>query len=228
MMFGSVIEGVKKIEIPTNMVSNLGDIKTARVSENVIDGMRKYYENNTKMVSSMEKETYRERITKLYNKLEGIKPVDSNVNGVIYLNDYLEKGITVKPSVSALKQVWTEYRLIYNELEKKEEKNMEENIDVSDSYVLSNFDEIYDRLSRKIDGVGDYVEKLTEMKESVNTSTSALELEKQDLQRMKQEFARYKEEEERKLDIQKEELKKKMDKIDSLVKVFDLKMSDII
>lgn len=227
-MFGSVIEGVKKIEIPTNMVSNLGDIKTARVSENVIDGMRKYYENNTKMVSSMEKETYRERITKLYNKLEGIKPVDSNVNGVIYLNDYLEKGITVKPSVSALKQVWTEYRLIYNELEKKEEKNMEENIDVSDSYVLSNFDEIYDRLSRKIDGVGDYVEKLTEMKESVNTSTSALELEKQDLQRMKQEFARYKEEEERKLDIQKEELKKKMDKIDSLVKVFDLKMSDII
>lgn len=227
-MFGSVIEGVKKIEIPTNMVSNLGDIKTARVSENVIDGMRKYYENNTKMVSSMEKETYRERITKLYNKLEGIKPVDSNVNGVIYLNDYLEKGITVKPSVSALKQVWTEYRLIYNELEKKEEKNMEENIDVSDSYVLSNFDEIYDRLSRKIDGVGDYVEKLTEMKESVNTSTSALELEKQDLQIMKQEFARYKEEEERKLDIQKEELKKKMDKIDSLVKVFDLKMSDII
>lgn len=227
-MFGSVIEGVKKIEIPTNMVSNLGDIKTARVSENVIDGMRKYYENNTKMVSSMEKETYRERITKLYNKLEGIKPVDSNVNGVIYLNDYLEKGITVKPSVSALKQVWTEYRLIYNELEKKEEKNMEENIDVSDSYVLSNFDEIYDRLSRKIDGVGDYVEKLTEMKESVNTSTSALELEKQDLQRMKQEFARYKEEEERKLDIQKEEVKKKMDKIDSLVKVFDLKMSDII
>ncbi len=218
----SNISGVKKIDLPINMISNLGDIKTARVSDNVVEGMKKYYEENTNLVSISKKKDYRDRITDLYHKLEKIKPIDNSINGVVYLNDYLEKGLTIEPGINDIKQIWTEYRLIYNE------QNQEQTIDLRESYVLSNFDEIYEKLFKKINGVGEYVEELNRIKEKVNRSSSIIEEEKVSLEEEKTKFEQYKKEEEEKLANERERIKEQIKKIESLINIFDLKISDML
>lgn len=225
-MIGS-IEGVHKINLPINMISNLGEIKTARVSDNVVNGMRKYYEEKSRMIPSTKKEDYRKRVTRLYDKLHDVKPIDNTVNGVIYVNNYLEKGISVKPSISDLKQIWTEYRLIYNEKKEKEEVKMEEKIENQESYLLTNFDEIYDRLYKKVDGVGVYINELNRLQDNVHKSNDQLEEEKWKFEQDKKKFEEYKKEEEEKIFKDRKDLDERIKKVESLIKLFDLKISDI-
>lgn len=100
------VSGVKKVDVFNDIVSRLEDSKRVKVSDDVVDGMKNYYNN---------KQEYRDRVELLSKNLKGIKPVDSEVNSVIYLSNYVEKGIAIKTSILSFKQIWVEYRLIFNE-----------------------------------------------------------------------------------------------------------------
>jgi len=221
------IEGVKKIDIPINMISAVGETKMAKVSDNVITGLRGYYNKDS---------NYRNHIETLYTGLEKIRPIDSDINNVLYVEDYIEKGLAIKPSVNTIKQVWTEYRLIYNDKNKTREvkkMKLEEKIEqldmpTTDSYILNNFDDIFDRLSMKVDGVGKYVEELKDMKQDLDTNITDMEHEKEVFRKEKMDFEAYREAETKKLEEKEASLKNQMEKIENLVKVFDLKISDIV
>lgn len=107
--------GVKKVDVFNDIVSRLEDGKKARVSDDVVSGMKNYYDN---------KQDYRNRVNMLADNLKGVKPIDSEVNNVIYLSNYVEKGIAIKTSIISFKQIWVEYRLIFNENLYKEENEI--------------------------------------------------------------------------------------------------------
>ena len=106
------VSGVKKVDVFNDIVSRLEDSKKAKVSEDVVSGMKNYYGN---------KEDYRNRVGLLAENLNGVKPIDNEVNNVVYLSNYVEKGIAIRTSIVSFKQIWIEYRLIYNENSFKEE-----------------------------------------------------------------------------------------------------------
>lgn len=121
---------VKNIEIPENLFSNLGEIKKDKNSnlkktdKDTVDGI--------KLTNYSKHNEYRDRISKMYDSFDNLIPIDSEIDNVLYFNNYIEKGIVVKPKVSSLKQFWTEYRLIKNERKlpkyhlEKEDKNKPE------------------------------------------------------------------------------------------------------
>ena len=91
----------------------------------------------------------------MYEDIKDINPVDNEIDNVLYFNNYVEKGIVIKPKVSSLKQFWTEYRLIKNEkrtshyhLKSKESKN------------LNNFDELFEALSIRVTEINKYIDEL--------------------------------------------------------------------
>lgn len=215
------LDEIKKVELPINMISSLGEAKMAKVSDNIINGLKKYYNQDTS--------DYRSRVKNLYTDLKGINPIDNKINSVLYLKNYLEKGIAIKTSINSIKQTWTEYRLVYNEENmKREVEKMDENFKITDSYVLNNFDDIFDRLSMKVDGVGKYVQDLKDMKEKLDSNSIDMKKERELFRKEKMEFEEYKQLEEKKISQKEKELKEQMEKLESLVKVFDLKVSDII
>lgn len=109
--------GLKKVDVFNDIVSRLEDTKKARVSDDVVNGMKNYYDN---------KPDYRNRVSMLAENLKGVKPIDSEVNNVLYLSNYVEKGIAIKTSIISFKQIWVEYRLIFNENLYKEENEIKE------------------------------------------------------------------------------------------------------
>ena len=158
------------------------------------------------------KEEYRDKITKLYNSINKITPIDNNINNVIYTQKGIEKGLLVKANINALRQMWTEYRLLYNELQTKEKippqevskgkTNINErryNMTDNESYVLSNFDEIFDELNKKVDGVNGIIGQLNEMKHKISSTNLVLNANKKS-------FELYMQEERSKLEKEKEEL----------------------
>lgn len=107
------VNGLKKVDVFNDVVSRLEDSKKARVSDDVVSGMKNYYNN---------KQDYRERVNILAENLNGVKPIDNLVNNVIYLSNFVEKGIAIKTSIISFKQIWIEYRLIFNEKNVKQEE----------------------------------------------------------------------------------------------------------
>ena len=111
---------MRNLEMPENLFSNLGVGNFSSRVNNVqtYNNDKEFYSQNVKedvkLVNYSQKNEYRDRINKMYNEIN-IKPIDDEVSDSLYFNNYVEKGIVVKPKVSALKQFWTEYRLIDNE-----------------------------------------------------------------------------------------------------------------
>ena len=123
---------VRNIELPENLFSNLGEIRSkelelekrqALTAEDAkvelpelpeISDYQAEFNPSVKFNYSNKKE-YRDRITRMYDEVKGIIPIDNEVDSVLYFNNYVEKGIVVRPKVASLKQFWTEYRLIDNE-----------------------------------------------------------------------------------------------------------------
>ena len=95
---------VRNIEIPENLFSNLGEINKNKKTD-----------SNIRMTNFSKHKEYRDRISNMYDNFENLTPIDSEIDNILYFNNYIEKGIVVKPKVSSLKQFWTEYRLITNE-----------------------------------------------------------------------------------------------------------------
>lgn len=107
---------VRNIEIPENLFSNLGEInKSRKINQNKNDNQKDNNDNSIKLTNFSKHKEYRERINKMYNNFPNLIPIDSEIDNILYFNNYIEKGIVVKPKVSSLKQFWTEYRLITNE-----------------------------------------------------------------------------------------------------------------
>ena len=88
----------------------------------------------------------------MYEDIKSIKPIDNEIDNVLYFNNYIEKGIVIKPKVSSMKQFWTEYRLINNEkstLHRPNEKTITS---------IDNFDELFEALSFRVTEINKYIE----------------------------------------------------------------------
>ncbi len=186
----------------------------------------------------------------LYNEMEGIKPVDKDVGPLVYMDDYVEKGLSVKPSISGVKKLWKAYNDVYrDEFDKKvrsdnmytdmynPEINVEEKnpmlygaVDgvTNNSFVLDNFDELYDRLAERVVGANKYIDDLKVMRDNLNNGTDALELEKKSLQQEKKEFNAYREEQMKLIGDEKKRIEDNSKKLQDLIDSFEDKLNTIL
>ena len=218
---------MKNLEIPENLFSNLGvgnfttkkieiDSSSEEVKEDFVPTKS---ENEVKLVNYSMKNEYRDRISRMYDEID-INPIDSEVDDTIYFDNYIEKGIVVKPKVSSLKQFWTEYRLINNE------KNINK-IDISKNTEFSSFDELFEALSLRITEINKYIDELKEMKANIVITSNKLAEDKEKLSNERREFNSYMEKEENKLREEKENLKINFSKLQTIIDDLDKKLGDL-
>ena len=231
---------VKNIELPENLFSNLGEIKKKKSinTNNDID-----QENEIRLTNYNKHKEYRNRINKMYDNIENLTPIDSEIDNVLYFNNYIEKGIVVKPKVSSLKQFWTEYRLITNEKkspnykfisdkiksEEKEDTQLEriipEETDINQK--LNNFDSLFEALSKRVQEINEYIDELKEIRINIDESNSKLEEDKEKFTEEKNEFLNYKKQEEEKITKEKENLKINYDRLQTIIDDLDKKLNEI-
>ena len=218
---------MRNIEIPENLFSNLGEIQTKKIMENKeITPVKpeEYIEKDTKLTNYSKRSEYRERITKMYEDIKNLKPIDNAIDNVLYFNNYVERGIVVKPKISSLKQFWTEYRLISNE---KKEVSKKETKTTPIKEKMDSFDELFKALSVRVEEINKYIDELKEMKNEIDATTTKLEEDKKQLKVEKEEFLSYKEKEETKLKEEKENLKINFDKLQTIIDDLDKKLGSV-
>lgn len=238
---------IRKIDMPANLFSNLGgkDFKasidtTYQESEkNIIktnnylaEDMKEYYESgDIKLNKLSNKRNYRNRLNKMYEDLKGLQPIDGEIQENIFSNNYIEKGIVIKPTIQEMKQFWTEYRLMNNEKNMKLESNSSLNNPVSLYTNIENppseFDELFDKLTRKVDEINRYIDELKRIKDNVNRTNEQIEKNREELELDKQKFLNYKQEEEEKIRKQKENLKINFNKLQTIIDSLDTKLNEI-
>lgn len=249
---------VRNIELPENLFSNLGEIKSKKIEikESPLDIdinntdipqaplMDEYqFDTDVKLTNYSTRKEYRDRIDRMYEDIKEIIPVDNEIDNVLYFNNYVEKGIVVKPKVSSLKQFWTEYRLISNEKasprlqqpkttilqEEKREKQLENNlfsIKINDDR-LDSLDELFDALSKRVSEINDYIEELKEMRINIDKTSKKIEADKEKLENERSEFNNYKQTEENKINKEKENLKINFDRLQTIINDLDKKLVSI-
>ena len=220
----------RNIDIPENLFSNLGESKKARkrpIIKEENDNILKNYniDEDIKLTNLSNKNSYRERINKMYENISDLTPVNSEIDNVLYFNNYIERGIVVKPKISSLKQFWTEYRLIKNE--KKRPKNFIEKKKEIDLKPLDNFDELFEALSKRVTEINNYIDELKEMREEIDNSNKKLENDKEELEKERQSFMDYKIQEENKIKAEKESLKINYDRLQTIINDLDNKLNEI-
>lgn len=228
---------VKNIELPENLFSNLGEIKSRKIEPKIeqtpslitdapIINDYKFINNNIKLTNYSSRKEYRNRIDRMYEDIKEIKPIDSEIDNVLYFNNYVEKGIVVKPKASSLKQFWTEYRLINNE--KSEQKP---NVKLKETPIkekeLDNFDKLFDALSKRISEINNYIDELKEMRINIDKTSKKLAEDKVKLANERYEFNTYKQKEETKLNKEKENLKINFNRLQTIVNDLDQKLVNI-
>lgn len=189
------------------------------IDDKFINELKNY--NKSSKLNYLNKDEYRDRINKLYNDIGMVKPIDNEINDVIYFNDFDENGVVLNKKNVSLKQVWTEYRLLYNEKNRDDDKKME------NSFVLDNFDELYDRISKKVDGIDKYISDLNLLKKEIDMDNNKLNNLKNNFQLEKMSFENYRKEELARLDKKEKELNSKLEKINMLMKNFENKLNGI-
>lgn len=230
---------VRNIEIPENLFSNLGEMKSKKITKPTLPLQEEhsYVEENTEFVPKLtnltQRKEYRDRISKMYEEIKDIKPIDNEIDNILYFNNYIEKGIVIKPKISSMKQFWTEYRLINNEkidkidtVDKKELKNKIEEPQESNNN-LEEFDKLFDELSNRISEINKYISELKEMRTNIDISSNKLEEEKEKLSEEKEKFLSYKKEEESKIKKEKENLKINFARLQTIIDDLDQKLGSI-
>lgn len=222
---------VRNIELPENLFSNLGEIKSKNIaqkkkliSEEKTSETKENYlkDNSAKLTNFSKHKEYRNRIDKMYENIKDITPIDNEIDNVLYFNNYQEKGIVVKPKVSSLKQFWTEYRLINNE-KLSPITNKTTNIDKQ----LSDFDKLFDALQSRVTEINSYIDELKEIRITIDKSSDKLEKDKEKLSQEKQKFFDYKMNEESKIKKEKENLKINYDRLQTIIDDLDKKLGSI-
>ena len=218
---------IKNIELPENLFSNLGKVKPKNVERNIpiveekSDFAENYEkENDIKLTNFSRHAEYRDRIAKMYEDLKNIRPIDNEIENIAYFNNYVEKGIVIKPKVSSLKQFWTEFRLINNE-----KNNLPETSVVKTE--TDDFEALFDALSIRINEINKYIEDLREMKNSINNTKTQLKEDKERLKMEKKEFQSYKQTEENKIKEDKENLKINFERLQTIIDDLDKKLGSI-
>lgn len=217
----------RTIDIPENLFSNIGEIKSRELSkkylekneEPIIESPKKNEE--PKLVNYNNRQEYRSRINRMYEDLKDIRPIDNEIDNVLYFNNYVEKGIVIKPKVSSLKQFWTEYRLINNE------KSITNEVKSIESDTLDEFDVLFEALTDRVTEINKYIDELKEMRDNIEESNNKLAQDQEKLSVEKQRFQDYKEQEEKKLKEEKENLKLNFNKLQTLIKDLDKKLVTI-
>lgn len=235
---------VKNLELPENLFSNLGEIKSRAIERNVISSpkptetiINNYsYDTNVKLTNYSNRKEYRDRIDKMYEDIKEIVPIDNEIDNILYFNNYVEKGIVVKPKVSSLKQFWTEYRLINNEkIEKKfkSSSQSQQQLQVkphefrTKDKELDSFDQLFEALSERVTEINNYIDELKEMRASIDKRSQKLEADKQKLASDRAEFNTYKQKEETKLNKEKENLKINFSRLQTIIDDLDKKLVSI-
>lgn len=225
---------VKNIELPENLFSNLGELRSHKpetvpvtpiiTSFDVAESYKK--ESDVKLTNYSARKEYRDRIDRMYEDIKEIVPIDNEVDEVLYFNNYVEKGIVVKPKVSSLKQFWTEYRLINNEkAEKKSTPKPRQ--DKVPSQELDSFDKLFEALSERVSEINRYIDELKEMRTSINRTSKKLEEDREKLATERSEFNTYRQKEESKLNKEKENLKINFNKLQTIIDDLDKKLVGI-
>ena len=191
-------------------------VNEIRLENDFVEELKKY--SKTSKLNMLNKDGYRDRINKLYNDVGGIKPIDNKINNVIYFDDYEEIGLVLNKKNISLKQAWTEYRLLYNEKQREDDKIMD------NSYVLDNFDEIFERIANKVDGVENYIRELNSMKEDVRDKSLTLDYSREAFGLEKLAFENYCKVQNEKFDKKEKELNEKLARVNSLLIQLDDKM----
>ena len=215
---------VRNIEIPENLFSNLGEIKSRKIMNKpseIVPKPKYSTQEEIKLTNYSKKSEYRDRITKIYEDIKDIKPIDNEIDDVLYFNNYIEKGIVVKPKVSSLKQFWTEYRLINNEKKHPKDTNKNEN------QKLDEFDKLFDALSVRISEINNYIDELKEMRISIDMSSNQLKQDKEQLSAEREKFLDFKKQEENKLKAEKESLKINFERLQTIIDDLDKKLESI-
>lgn len=215
---------MRNMEIPENLFSNIGEMKSKNISINNEKKKDEFDEfnilnYNNKFINYSDKGSYRARIGKMYDDLNDITPVDLEVSNTLYFDNYVEKGIVVKPKVSSLKQFWTEYRLMNNEKKYTLDKKIELESDNA-------FNLLFEKLSVRIQEINKYIDELKEMKEFIAVSSKELERDKEKLVNERQVFYDYKMKEENKIKKEKENLKINFSRFQTILDDLDKKLED--
>lgn len=222
---------VRNIEIPENLFSNLGEIKSKELyNKKQQEQKQKEQEstptdnniyNDVKLTSYANKKEYRDRISKMYEELKEIKPIDSEINNTLYFNNYIEKGIVVRPKISSMKQFWTEYRLIRNE----KARDLSELITSEEE--LADFDKLFESLSKRVAEINSYIDELKEMRTNIANTSTKLKQDASKLSEEKEQFSLYKKEEESKIKEEKENLKINFARLQTIIDDLDKKLESI-
>lgn len=225
---------MKNIEIPENLFSNLGETRSKKLNQNRVNNsfeekispsikkIEQSKETNVKMTNFSKHKEYRNRLGKMYEGIKNIRPIDSEIDNVIYFNNYTEKGIVVKPKVSSLKQFWTEYRLIDNEKKSPTPYKTE----VTEQ-KLTDFDELFEALQMRVTEINKYIDELKEMRSNIEKTSNELEKDKEKLSNEKQKFINYKKNEETKIKQEKENIKINYDRLQTIIDDLDKRLESI-
>ena len=215
---------LRNMEIPENLFSNMGEMKSKNLAMNNEKSNIEFddfgvFNSGNKYVNYADKSSYRTRIGKMYDDLNDIKPVDSQIDNILTFDNYIEKGIVVKPKVSSLNQFWTEYRLMNNEKKIGFDKKVEISEDAA-------FDSLFEKLSVRVQEINRYIGELKEMRDSIAVTSRELEKDKEKLINERQMFYDYKTKEENKLKEERENLKINFSRLQTIIDDLDKKLED--
>lgn len=231
----------RALEMPANLFSNLGgkDFKLplpaepnniVKTNNELAEDMKEYYESGDIKLNKLKNQKhYRNRLNKMYEKLKGLKPIDGEIEDTLFTSNYIEKGIVIKPTIEEMKQFWTEYRLMNNEKNTQTEKEKLYNNPTTQytNSTPSEFDELFDKLTKKVEEINIYIDELKEMKESIDKSNMEIQRNKEELELDRQRFLNYKQEEEEKIRKEKENLKINFNKLQSIIDSLDTKLNEV-
>ena len=240
---------IKNVDIPANLFSNLGSKKyipskelegnsLVKTNNLLAEDMKEYYESGDIKLNKLNNQRdYRTRLENMYKNLNELDPIDNEVSDTLFTNHYVEKGIVIKPTISEFKQFWTEYRLMNNEQKVNPSINVIEtptNIYTETKDNNKEFDELFNKLTIKVEEINKYIDELKEMKKEIDRNNESLLLDKQTLEQNKsqleldkQEFLNYKQEEEKKIRKEKEELKINFNKLQTIIDSLKNKLEEV-
>lgn len=200
-----------------NFIVNLSNDEEKKVA-NIIKKMLEY-SDICDVFNLSDKDNYREKLENLYNDFNEINPIE--VEGNIYCNVYSEMGLSLNYDGNFLRQVWDCFRLVYNETIEKESDSVEK------SFVLDNFDEIFDNLSKKVEDVDKYIDSLNMRKKDLESVSVSVSCDRDQLMQERNAFESYKMKENERLIVKEKELDEKLEKVNNLLKILDSKVDSL-